>query len=295
MLERWLLMFFASVSLTVCGAYTGRIGLDRPDGFYRSGETAVCTVQIFKDGQPLVGEKVRLLLRWEARNVKTEEFVADGIQKKFSFKSDKPGWVYFGFQVLDKDGKALKANSSRSRGLRRRKPTIVTEIGALFSPDNIVSPVREPADFDEFWAKRRAEAEAETGTPTLEELDSGVEGVKLFAVTIPCPRGVKATGYLAYPAGAKPGTLPAYIFFQAMTYTDVGRKNALSTAKQGALSFAATWHGFPVGHPKEYYDEALHAYYQYGQKGLGDREKWVYADIFFRVLSELRFLKSRPE
>ena len=295
MLKRCFVSFFALVSLALCGAYTGRIDLDRADGIYRSGETAECTVRLFKDGKPLVGEKVRLIVRWEAQNVRTEEFVADGRAKKFAFRSDKPGWAYFGFQVLDNDGKPLKANSSRSRGHRRRKPTIVAEIGALFSPDKIVSAVREPVDFDEFWAKRKAEAEAVTGAPTLEELDSGVEGVKLFAVTIPGPRGVTATGYLAYPEGAKPGTLPAYIFFQAMNYSDVVRRHAVARAEAGALAFAATWHGFPVGRTKKYYDKELHAYYQFGQKGLGDREKWVFSDIFFRVLSELKFLKSRPE
>ena len=295
MFKRCSLCFFSLVPLALFGAYTGRIGLDKPNGFYKSGETAVCTVRLFKDGKPLVGEKVRLVIRWEAQPVKCEDFVADGGPKKFSYTSDKPGWAYFGFQVLGKDGKPLKANSSRSSGHRRRKPAIVTEIGALFSPDKIVSAVREPADFDEFWAKRRAEAAATDTSPTLLELDSGVEGVKLFAVTIRCPRGVVATGYLAYPAKAAPGSLPGYIFFQALTYADVGPRKAVARAKAGALAFAATWHGFPVGRTKKYYDKELHAYYQRGQKGLGDRDKWVFCDIFFRVLSELKFLKERPE
>ena len=295
MLKRCFVLLFAAVSLAVHGAYTGRIELDHPDGFYRGGETAVCTVLLFRDGKPLVGEKARFIMRWEAQIVKSEDFVADGKPKTFSWRSDKPGWAYFGVEVLDGEGKPLKANSSRSAGLRRRKPTIVAEIGALFSPDRIVSPVREPADFDEFWAKRQAEVAAATQTPTLKELKTSVKGVKLFAVTIPCPRGVTATGYLAYPGNAKPGTLPAYMFFQALTYSDVSRWKAVSRARSGALAFVATWHGFPVGKPKKHYDEALHTYYQVGQRGLGDREKWVCSDIFFRVLSELKFLKERLE
>lgn len=289
------LAFFAALSLAVRGAYTGELELDKPDGIYRSGETATCSVLIFKDGKPLVGEKVRVLLRWEAQTVRTEDFVADGRPRTFSWRSDKPGWVYFGVQVLDGEGKPLKASSASSPTLRRRKATIVAEIGALFSPDKIVSAVREPADFDEFWAKRRAEAEAVTGPPTLKELETTVAGVRLFAVTIPGPRGLTATGYLAYPENAKPGTLPAYIFFQGLVYGDVARRNALVRAKSGAVAFAATWHGFPVGRTKKYYDKELHEYYRHGQKGLGDREKWVFTDIFLRVFSELKFLKERPE
>ena len=282
-------------ALIARGGYTAEIALDHADGIYKSGETAVCTVGVFKDGKPLAGEKVRLFVRWEAQKVKSEDRVADGRPMTISCKADKPGWAYFGVEVLDGEGKPLKANSSRYPGLRRRKPTIVGEIGALFDPDKLVSPVREPADFAEFWAKRRAEAAAVTDRPTLKELSSGVAGVRLFAVTIPCPRGVTATGYLAYPENAAPRSLPGYILFPGLTYSDVGRKNAVNRAKSGMLVFAATWHGFPVGRSKKYYDRELRPYYQVGQKGLGDREKWVYCDIFFRVLSELEFLKARPE
>ena len=279
-------------ALAACGAYTSKIALDKPDGIYKSGETAVCRILLQKDGKPLRDVKARLIVKWEGRTVDQKEFETTGGTLEFSRTVDAPGWLYFGFEVLDDNGKPLRGKNVQ---VHPRKPTIVSEIGALFDPDKLVSPVREPADFDEFWAKRRAEVAAVTARPTLRELASGVAGVKLFAVTIPCPRGIAATGYLAYPENAAPRSLPGYIFFQALTYSDVGRKNAVNRAKSGMLAFAATWHGFPVGKSKKDYDEALHAYYQGGQKGLGDREKWVYCDIFFRVLSELEFLKARPE
>ena len=291
MSKRGLISLFALAVLAVHGAYTAKIDLDRPDGIYKSGDTAVCTVLVCKDGKPLVGETVRVLQRWEGRIVRTEKFVADGRPVTISCKSDKPGWVYFGAEVLDGNG-----NPRKYVGVRRwRKPTIIGEIGALFSPDKILSRVREPADFDEFWAKRRAEVDAGDKPATLTEIDSGTAGIKLFAVTIPCPRGVTATGYLAYPEKAAPKSLPGYVAFQGLTYADANRASAVDRAKKGMLAFVTTWHGFPLGKPKKYYGKELRAYYQYGQKGLGDREKWVYTDIFFRVMSELRFLKERPE
>ncbi len=282
-------------SAAAFGKYDAEIDLDKQDGIYRVGETAVCRVLLRKDGKPLKGAKARLVRKWEGWDVKYTEFATTGEPVEFTYKAARPGWVYFGIELLGKDGKPLKASSSTFKALRGRKPTIVVEIGAMFSPDKIVSPVREPADFDEFWAKRKGEVEAVTEAPTLKELKSSVKGVKLFAVTIPCPRGVTATGYLAYPADAKQQSLPAFIFFQSLTYGDVNRHSALSKAKQGALAFAATWHGFPVAKPVNYYPETLRPYFKGGQPGLGDREKWVYSDMFFRVMSELRFLKSRPE
>ena len=282
----------AFCALIARGGYTAEIALDHVDGIYRSGETAVCRVLLIKDGKPLKDVPARLIVKREGRIVDRKEFTTTGESLEFTRTVDKPGWLYFGFEVLGADGKALRGKNVQ---VHPRKPTIVGEIGALFDPDKLVSPVREPADFDEFWAKRIAEVAAVTEPPTLKKLDSGVAGVKLYAVTIPCPRGVTATGYLAYPENAAPKSLPGYMFFQALTYTDVARRKAVERAKDGALAFAATWHGFPVGKSKKDYDKVLHDYYQVGQKGLGDREKWVYSDIFFRVLSELRFLGARPE
>ena len=289
------IMMSALLTAAAFGKYDAKIDLDKTDGIYRVGETAVCTVQLFEDGKPLKGAKARLVRKWEGWKKQYTEFTTTGEPMKFTYKGVRPGWVYFGVELLGEDGNPLKASASSFKALRDRKPTIVTEIGAMFSPEKIVSPVREPADFDEFWAKRKAEVDAVTAAPTLTQLRSPAKGVKLFAVTIPCPRGVTATGYLAYPEDAKPGTLPAFIFFQSLTYGDVSRHSAVSKAKQGAVAFAATWHGFPVSKPVNYYPKVLKPYFQGGQPGLGDREKWVYGDMFFRVMSELKFLKSRPE
>jgi cephalosporin-C deacetylase-like acetyl esterase len=285
----------AVLSASAFGEYTGKIALNRPDGFYKSGETCVCTVTLCRDGVPLDGVKGRLTVKRENRMVRSEEFVTAGKPLEFSYTGDRPGWVYFRFELLGKDGEPLRANSSESRLLRERKPTVVAEIGAIFDADRIVSPVREPADFDDFWAKRKAEADAHELAPTLVELPSGTPGVKLYSVTLSCPRGVTATGYLALPEVAKPRSLPGYLFFQSLTYSDIGRQYAVERAKCGALAFAATWHGFPSGKPAEYYPETIKPYFQNGLSGVGDREKWVFSDMFFRVLCELRFLKERPE
>ena len=279
-------------ALTVWGKYGGTVELDHPDGFYRSGETVNCRVLLTKDGKALKGVKARLVLKWEREVVKTEDFTTTGKAVEFSYKSDKPGWVYFGFEVLGKDGKVL---SGPNVFKHKRKPTIVTDIGALFDADKIVSPVRDPKDFDEFWAKRVAEVRAAPMKPELTELKPNSAGVKLFAVSIPVVRGITASGYLAYPANAKPKSLPAQISFQSMTHGDVGFGGAVRAAKSGALAFAVTWHGLPVGRGDKFYKTEIPKFFKGGVRDLGDREKWEYSDVFFRVIRELQFLKSRPE
>jgi len=234
-----------SVFLAVCAfaRYSGEISLDKEDGIYKSGDTAVCRVLLKKDGKPLKDVQARLIVKWEGQVVDRQEFKTTGEPLEFTRTVDKPGWLYFGFEVLDKNGKVLRGKNVQ---VHPRKPTIVTEIGALFDPDKFVSPVREPADFDEFWAKRRAEVDAVEQPPTLEELDSGVKGVKLYKVTIPCPRGITATGYLAYPENAAPKSLPGYLFFQSLTHADVNNKGVIAQAKRGALAFAATCTASPT-------------------------------------------------
>ena len=147
--------------------YSGVISLDKSDGIYRCGDTATCRVTLTKNGRPLKGVTARMIRKWEAQVAETKEFKTTGKPVEFSYRSAKPGWVYFGFEVLGRDGEPL-----RGEGVYKhpRKPTIVTEIGALFDPEKIVTPVREPKDFDAFWAKHRAEVSVAPLKPELTEL-----------------------------------------------------------------------------------------------------------------------------
>ena len=280
-------------ALTVFAKYGGKIELDKADGYYHVGEKATCKVLLTKDGKPLKGVKARCLIKWERRTVKTVDFETTGSPVEFSYTGEKPGWAYFGFEVLGKNGKPLKGKDVYKH---RMKPSIVIEIGAMFDPDKIVTCVREPKDFDEFWAKRVAEVKAmlPIKATSCEELDSKTPGVKLFAVTFPAPRGITATAYLAYPENAKPKSLKAGITFQSLTVGDVRRDGAINMAKNGMLGMAATWHGFPVNQDHQYYVKRHNPYFQKGFRGIEDREKWVCSDTFFRVLAELEFIKGHP-
>lgn len=290
MFKRCFLLLSAMFALIACGAYNSKITLDKPDGFYKSGDTATCTVQLFKDDEPLVGEKVFYLIRWENQNVKRGIFVTDGKPKKFSYRSDKPGWVYFGFQVLDENGKPRSGKGVNKHKLINR----VTEIGAMFDADKIRYTAKRPADFEDFWKERKAEVDAQDLQPKLVELDSKNKGIKLFAFTLSCPRGIKASGYLAYPANAKPRSLPAYITYLSWTNTDANRWSAVNIAKRGMVAMIVTWHGLPGGKSKEYYDATLKKLVNGGITGIEDRDKWVMGEVPIRVLCELKFLKSQP-
>ena len=288
---------FLTLVLVFCGAaalfglYNGKVELDKADGFYKVGETATCSVKLTKDGKPLTGAKVRCTIKWECTPVAIKDFEATGKPVKFSYKADKPGWVYFGFEVLDENGEPIKGKSAQ---MRRGKPTIVGEIGAIFDAENIRTGVKRPEDFERFWAERRAKLDKVPLEPKFTELHTRAPGIKLFAVEIPTLGDRPATGYFAYPADAKPKSLTAVVTWQSWSAVDAVRSAAINWAKQGCLGFAATWHGHPVNLGKAYYNYK-NIKIDNGMAGINDRETWCFGYMYYRVMRVLDFMKSRPE
>ena len=95
--------------------------IDHADGFYKRGEEIVVTGVLLKGGQAAPEYKLRASTRWESvKTVAKQEFPCDGKPFKVTFKSEKPGWVYFAFQVIGPDGKVVKNPPRRSCSGSRR-------------------------------------------------------------------------------------------------------------------------------------------------------------------------------
>ena len=282
----------SALSVSVFAKYSADISLDKADGYYKSGETAVCSVLLKKDGVPLNNTKARLIVKKEGKIIDKKEFVTDGKAKVFTGTLDAPGWLYFGFEVMDSEGNTLKGKNVQKHGM---KPTIVTEIGALFDADKIISPIECPKDFDEFWAKRRAALDALPMEAKLTELPCNEKNVKLYALEVNCTGDRPVTGYLAIPKDAKPGSCPAVVEFLSWVNGDASKKIPIARAKRGVLSLYVTWHGFPVGKSKDYYVKNIRPVLKGGRAGINDKNEWVMGKIHLRVLRALDFIKSRPE
>lgn len=282
--------FFAVPILNA--AYSGWIRLDHSDGIYKVGETAVCKVTLLKDGKPLKGPKARMTLKVEGKTIKTEDFATTGKPVAFSYTGTKPVWVFFGFELLDDKGKPL---SGKTVYRHHRKPTIVTEIGALFSPDEIRTGVKCPADFAAFWKDRRAKLNKVPIRPKIKPLECSTPGVKLFTVEVPTLGDYPVTGYLAIPANAKPKSLPVYVDWESWSPADADRQVAINRARNGAIGFAPTWHGRPVNMGKDYYNYEKTIRINSGLVGINDRETWCFSGMYYRVMRALDFVKMLPE
>ena len=275
------------------GDFTGhKIALDHPDGYYKVGDTAVCSVTLGKDNRPLRGLMARGTVYWEGKEVERRDFMTDGKPVRFSYKADKPGWVYFRFEVMDRNG-----NIQRGKGVQNRsgKPTTVTEAGALFSAERIRTKVRRPADFEAFWAERRAKLDKVPIKPVYKRLPDPEPGIKLFTVEVPCLGGYPVTGYLALPEKARPKSLPAAVYWLSWSASDAYPIDAIRRARNGFIGFAPTWHGRPCNMGKAYYNYNTTIKIDSGLAGIEDRDTWCMGDIFYRVMRALDFVKSLPE
>jgi cephalosporin-C deacetylase len=73
--------------------------------------------------------------------------------------------------------------------------------------------VREPSDFDEFWASTLAESRAAGGEVVLEPIAHPLPRVEIFDVTFPGFRGQPVKAWYSRPAGAD-ASLPLVVQFQ---------------------------------------------------------------------------------
>ena len=212
---------------------------------------------------------------------------------------DRPGFVRYYVELRDAADNVVR----RENGERK----VFFDGGAGVDILKIRQGVPEPADFDAFWSRRKAELAAVAWKDGVkaEKLDSGRDDVELYAVSIPCAGGRPATGFLSVPAAAKAGRkFPARIGFHG--YGASWSKGATDQPKPARL--AKDWvaldlsaHGFELMRDKAYYDDlrqkaGSNGYdYAFDPAQNADPEKAYFRGMTFRVMRALEYLKSRPE
>jgi cephalosporin-C deacetylase-like acetyl esterase len=286
-------VFLFAVAL-FAGEYSLRnVRLSKANGIYNVGEELICRARLYEKKDPVRrGVTLRCVVKFEGNVVDTQDIVCNGNVVEFRYKPEKPGWVYLGFQVV-KDGNVVKnPGFSNPQG----KADYLAEVGALFSPEKLKIGNKRPDDFEEFWAKQRAELDKVPVTELKKtKLDSGDPKVELYAVEVACSTKRPVTGYLAIPRGAKPKSLPIMVWYLSWWFGDASRAEAIAAAREGAIGFAATWHGLPVNQNQSVYNAAKSEPEYEVSTGINDPNTWSYKDVYIRVLRALDYVKSLPE
>ena len=209
-----------------------------------------------------------------------------GEETEFVTTAKEPGTISVLCTLLDAKKKPL-----------RKVPRRLTfgGLGVLISPEKIVPGNPECPDFDEFWAKKRAELDAVPVKATRKEVagDPKYPGVVCYDTQVDCAGGAPVSGYLCMPRNAKEKSLPAIV-----VYHGSGVRSAKKQFRYGskAIAFDVNAHGIGNGKPAKFYDELNKgALKGYTVRGFGDRDKCYFIGMIMRVMRALDYVKSLPE
>ena len=284
---------------------------------YKPGETMVFTVA----PQGIKGEisAGAYFLKWERNG-------DDGVSEKgsepftgkpFVYKTSiaKPGFVRLYAEVVDASGKPFMKKPRMFSGdpttpegrralkkLRREKRKVFFDGGAGADIDTLSQAAPEPADFDAFWARQKAELAKVPFNAKRVEVPCGNPDVRLYALSVDCTGGKPVTGYLSIPKAAEKGKkfgihigTPGY---------GVGEQFAPRHPAANAIEFKMNAHGFLLrefGGTDEYYrtysDKIKSNGYTYAfdPKQNSNPETAYFRGMILRLIRAIQYLKSCPE
>ncbi len=259
-----------------------RLALNHEDGIYRSGEVAKLTVELSAD---VVSEgewsgQVSWQRAWNPPEEQIELPISDDVFE-LEFADEEPGLVVVKVVLKSEQDPELSHTES---------------IGMLFQPEAIKLSTREPEDFDEFWAERKAYWRTLPDDIVLTEVDSPESAIKVWNVAISMKGETPVSGYLAVPVDADEASLPAILTVHGAGFRSSSLPGIVRQAKMGFLALDINAHGLPNGMPDEFYEKAGREIgNDFRSRGVQSRETWYFHGMYLRVLTGLDFLTGRSE
>ena len=268
-MKRFLTMFFGLTALCAAAAPEITVSDD-------------LTVNVMDNAAP-----VKMTVKVAEYNESTTAPMVEVTNRETPFKLDpqidRPGFAFIDLEIP---------------GEQPDKP-ISKRIGFANRPEDVVRSSERPADFDEFWdsqLQRLAAVPLKVLEMKEVPIDDRNYADKLvcYDVKVACVDNVPVSGFLVMPRNAKPKSLPAVVTYQGAGVYSAGKM--FSIAEAGAMVLDINAHGVPNGQPGEFYanleKNELSGYYM---RGIDDREKCYFLNMFLRVRRSLDFMKSLPE
>ena len=257
-----------------------KVSTDRAAAVYNLGEKVRFLVEVTEDGKPVQAGKVSYVLDDEGPNrVAAGEVKLGERPAVISGTLEKPGFLRCRVTFQPEGGKALRAIAA-----------------AAVSPEKIEPSMPVPDDFDEFWAKQKAELAKVPMKAELTPVDSPDEKIECFDVQIPCAGGAPVWGYFARPKGARPKSLPAVLWVHGAGVRGSSLSAAMNGARNGMLSLDINAHGIPNGKPPAFYTELSRGRLQgYPHQGNQSRDTCYFRGMYLRLVRAIDFLAAQPE
>ena len=283
-------LILCASALMASGEYQLELKVNKPDGIFKVGETAVFSCRVLKDGKPVEGVDVRYFISADNQRTQRGKFISGGTWKKEAALA-YPGWVRLGFSIHGKDGKMMDI-STMSWG--KKSKTKAVGIGALFAPETFKPVYPEPEDFDAFWAQVRKELDAVQIKAERIKIPLNMAKAVCYDVKIDCAGAKPVSGYLCMPKNAKPKSCPAILYYDGAGVRSAGKNPSLAT--KGAITFCVNAHGIENGKPKTFYTKLGNGELKgYSHFGKNNRDTFYFKGMYMRVMRSLDYVKSLPE
>lgn len=269
---------FSTYNWTVLGNETLSVTTDHRDALYHVGETVQFTMRVTQNGQPM-----------------------DGVSVQWSLVKDGGAILQSGVTQLQ-NGEAHVTASLDKPGFMQLRATymsgaqaLTATVGAGVDPLKITPSMPVPDDFDAFWAEKKALLAAVPMKSQVVPVGTGDPSVVAYDVKVDA-LGAPVSGYLAMPAHAKPGSLPAILTFHGSGVDGAILSRSTAWANDGLLAFDINAHGILNGQPAAYYS-ALESgeLAGYRLQGRESRDSFYFLGMFLRVIRAIDYLTSRPE
>ena len=237
--------------------------------------------------------------------------------KPFVYKTRiaKPGFVRLFAEVVDASGQpfrrriekpAVDPNTPEGRRalkrLRKIKKNVFFDGGAAAGVDTLRQAAPEPADFDAFWSRQKAELAKVPFNAKRVEVPCGNTDVRLYALSVDCTGGMPVTGYLSIPKAAEKGK--KYGIHVGTFGYGVGEQFAPRHPSADMIEFKMNAHGFLLrefGGTDEYYrtygDKIKSNGYTYAfdPQQNSNPETAYFRGMILRLIRAIQYLKSCPE
>ena len=273
---------------------------------YKCGEPIVFTLYSENIAADAIPEGTQIKWMRNGDDGKYEEGFAPfkaGAMLCVTTKMDIAGFIRLEATVKDAQGKTVLRDKN-APGSPAWAPTkeVFFDGGAGIDVANIVQEVAEPADFDKYWSRQKAEL-AKVPVKADRKFVKTVNKCCIYKVSVDCAGPRPVTGYLFIPEGAPAKSCKARLGLQGYGFYKQGCPEWASWGCVGnkEIFFEINAHGYELDREPEYYKEF--------EKGIRT-EKYTYAfspeenanpdtayfhGMVLRVLRALQYLKTLPE
>lgn len=263
---------------------------DKASPFYAPGEKMTFQIRLEKDGQPVTGTRLSWTRTGDDGRSEKGEALSAATPLVITTSIDKPGFVRILVTALDAADQPI---------LNDNKKKVVFDGGAGVQPEKL-SSVAEPADFDDWWAQKKAEL-AKIPLTVLEQkrLPETHANVETYDIKIACAGPKSVSGYLSKTKKAAPKSAAAFVHFHGYgTRSAIRRDKDASDPASPKLVLDINVHGIENGQSSDFYTNlsktTLKGYAFSKQENTNPETAYFYG-VTLRVLRALEFIKAQPE